>query len=522
MRAAKAKPAPGLLPRFLLTPRTALFIAGTFCIVMSSIAFSLHSIGGYAVETDFYWAYAPHAKQILAGHLIVDQFKGPGYELVLAAVGAAVRDFFRAGMIISIASAVVALYLTYKLVARLFSNESAFLVCLVAATNHIFLISSYTASTDMFFNMLAVIVLYLLLRSDELRLPEMAAAGAIAGFAYITRYNAVAFFFAAIVGLLVLNYKTVAWRKRLIAAGLFMGASLLFIAPWGLYCRAQTGSFFYNNNHLNIAYEMFGKGKMEWDEYWHSFAPKFRSYLDVLAYDPGAFCRQITTNAVEHFTSDLSLLVPLPLGIFAVAGIIALFAQRLNRQQVMFFLFSAAFYVVLLPVFYGERFSLFLVPTIALLAISFFQWKKIPTIGFERFGLKHLLLVTVLVVSAATSYQRVAQDIDSGPREILKVRDLFFRNSGNAKPGQRIVARKPHIAYYLNMEFIPFPYVDTLDDLLRECRKAGATHLYYSTVEAGMRPQFRYLLDPHLAPPELHPIVLAVFPPLVLYELKSE
>jgi hypothetical protein len=52
-------------------------------------------------------------------------------------------------------------------------------------------------------------------------------------------------------------------------SAIFLGAFLVFIAPWGINCLIQKGSFFYNRNYLNIAYEMFAKGKVGWDQYWY-------------------------------------------------------------------------------------------------------------------------------------------------------------------------------------------------------------------------------------------------------------
>ncbi len=511
-----------LLPRFILMSQMPLIFAGGYVVIMAAVAFSSHHIGDYAVETDFYWAYAPHAKQLLSGNIIVDQFKGPGYEMVLAAFSSATADLFGAGMAISLLSAGIVLFLTYKLVTKLFNPEAGFLTSLVMATNHIFLVSSYTASTDMFFNLLAVLVLYLLLSSGEFRLKNIAAAGAVAGFAYITRYNAVSFFLAGILGILFLNFGRTDWRRRLLATAVFLGSALPFIVLWGIYCRSQTGSFFYNNNYLNIAYEMFGKGKMSWDQYCYAYASQFHSYFDVLAHDPYGFLTQIAINSADHFWSDLSLLMGLPVGIFAIGGILALAIRRIDRRQMMFFVFACTFYLILLPVFYGERFSLYLIAPLALLAVSFFQWDKFPSPGFPSFGLKHLLLTGIIVVSATLSFRHVNTEIGSGPAEILQIRDVFLQNPANSRPGQRVVARKPHIAYYLNMEFIPFPYVETLDDLLAQSRSSGATHLFYSAIEAGLRPQFRYLLDPRRAPPGLRPIVQTSYPPSVLYELTKE
>lgn len=511
-----------IVPQGWLTARTPAVLAVAYLLVMVIIGFTYHKIGDYGVETDFYWAYVPNAKHILEGKLGVDPFKGPGYDLVLAAAGAVVGDFFSAGMLISLLSAAGVLFLTYRLLARLFSTDTAFLVSVALATNFVFLKSSYTAGTDMFFDVLAVAVLYLLLRRDEFRLADFVAAGIVTGFAYVTRYNGVAFYLAAVVGLLLLNYKGVGWHDRVRGVGAFIGSSLVFVVPWGLYCMKETGKFFYNHNHLNIAYEMFGKGKVGWDEYWTSVAPKFKSYLDVVAASPSSFFKQIGVNAYDHFWRDVSQLVGLPMGIFALGGILALIIQKIDRKQAMYFVYSMAFYTVLLPVFYGERFSLFLAPTIILLSICFFQWKSIPSIGFSSFRLKNLVLLGAMVFTTYSSVQQVSSDIGSGPTEILEVRDAFFRSPDNVSGGRSVVARKPQIAYYLNMKYVPFPYVNTMEDLIAELKKSGANYLFYSWIEAGMRPQFRYLLDPRNAPVGFRPIVQFPYPPAVLYELKIE
>jgi len=511
-----------LVPRWLLGEQTAALLSSAFLVIMSVVSFTYHKIGDYGVETDFYWAYVPHAKQILQGNVEIDPFKGPGYELVLALTESLTGDFFRAGLIISLVSASVVLFLTYRLLAKLFNNEAAFVVSIALATNFVFLVSSYTAATDMFFNMLAVMVLYMLLRSGQFRLWELAVAGVITGFAYITRYNGISFFIAVTLGLLLLNYKNVEWKQRLVGTALFFGAAALFVVPWGIYCLQEKGKFFYNQNHLNIAYEMFGKGKMGWDEYWHNLSGQFNSYVEVIAYAPGTFFNQIAFNAVDHFWKDISLLVGLPVGIFAFGGIVALIVQRLDRRQAAYFLFGATFYVVLLPIFYGERFSLYLAPLLMLLSVSFFQWRKVPSIGFSGFGLKHIVLLGALVISARSSIDRVAEAIDFGPTEILRVRDEFVLSHGRMSGESSIVARKPHIAYYLDMKFIPFPYVNTIEELLEESRKAGADYLFYSGIETGMRPQFRFLLDPRHAPNVFKPVVQVYNPPAVLYELSPE
>jgi hypothetical protein len=65
-----------------------------------------------------------------------------------------------------------------------------------------------------------------------------------------------------------------------------------------------------------------------------------------------------------------------------------------------------------------------------------------------------------------------------------------------------------------------FPYVNSYEELLTEMRKVKASYLYFGLMEAGMRPQFQYLLDPRNAPPELRPLTFTAYPPAVLYKVE--
>ena len=84
------------------------------------------------------------------------------------------------------------------------------------------------------------------------------------------------------------------------------------------------------------------------------------------------------------------------------------------------------------------------------------------------------------------------------------------------------MARKPHIAYYLNLDMGGFPLVETYNDLIAEARKIGASYLFYSYFEANVRPQFRFLFDVKNPPPELEPIMTLATPPAVLYRIKPQ
>ena len=70
------------------------------------------------------------------------------------------------------------------------------------------------------------------------------------------------------------------------------------------------------------------------------------------------------------------------------------------------------------------------------------------------------------------------------------------------------------------MKLEMFPYVESYDQLLAEMRRSKASYLYFSLMEAGMRQQFQYLLNPRSAPKELRPLTYTTNPPAVLYKVE--
>ena len=194
-----------LFPGIAFGPRTLFVLWAGYLVALGSAAFAFHRIGDYAVETDFYWIYAPRAKELLRGIILLDQFRGPGYEILLAGAGWLLGDMFRAGMLLSVLSAGAVLWLTYRLLERLFGAEHALIVSVALAVNHTFIIASYTAATDMVFNLLAVLIVFLILHREEYRWHDLALAGLVTGFAYVTRYNTVAFLIAVPLGVMLLD-----------------------------------------------------------------------------------------------------------------------------------------------------------------------------------------------------------------------------------------------------------------------------------------------------------------------------
>jgi hypothetical protein len=174
-------------------------------------------------------------------------------------------------------------------------------------------------------------------------------------------------------------------------------------------------------------------------------------------------------------------------------------------------------------VFYGERFSMLLLPIYITLAL---KTLTLPSFAKHRFWkVMHAGGVIAIVLLLWTSYSSMEfnrANIDSGPQEIVDIADWFHQHYGDAERGKIVLARKPHIAYYLDMKLEMFPYVNSYDELVTHLHKSNASYLYFGLMEAGMRPQFQRLLDPRSAPKELKPLTYMTNPPAVLYKVDLE
>lgn len=515
-----------------------LFFSSLFFVVMIFIAYSFHKIGDYGVETDFYQSFVPLARDFLHGILTFDSYKGPGYQVVLGITGALFPDFFSAGIFIGVVSASVFIFLTFKVVGEIFSVRAAFLTVLFVVFNPIFIQYTYSAGTDMMFAALLMLSFYFMFRNRELKYADIILAGMTGAFAYLTRYNGV-IVLGYVPVLLLINFRNLSWRERIKAASVFTAAFFITIAPWGIYCLSEKGSFFFNENYRNMAYEIFGRGRISWEKFWYGGGNEFKSFGDVIFKDPVLMIKTMVGNIYSNFSGDMGRLLGWYLGVFVIAGILFYilsddFLKRgepdENRRRKAFYSMNVFFFLILTTVFYSERFSLFLLPFYTILFLwEFFGRTKKSLVNFSgrkslsagRYinGILGIVIFVLLALSAYDTFAYNAEIINSGPREILKIRDWYNTNIPAIERGKRIAARKPQVAYYLDMKLDVIPVVDNLEELLNFLKKKGDDYLYFSWEEAGTRPELKYLLDAGPEVPGLERLYSITEPPAVLYKV---
>jgi hypothetical protein len=492
-----------------------------YAVTIFIIALIWHKIGDYNVETDFYWTYAPQAASLLNGELLIDDFKGPGYPILLALARLIVGDYFIGGIFLSaISSGIVIIYL-YKLIAKLFSADVGFLVVLITITNKIFVQYSYTASTDMVFYAVIMISLHLFWKENAVGQHSYFLSGIVSGFAYLVRYNGAVLFVIFVILFVVMNIKNRTFVQRLKHALYFIAGYSIIVAPWSLFLYMKTGDLFYQKNYLNIAFELYGKRYMNWDDWWTKESYKFTSFTGVIFHEPLTFIKISILNIYNHLLEDLVLLMDFWFGIISLLAGFTIIIFKLDKKQFGIIIYGICYFTFLLPLFYAERFTLPLLGVYSLLAIIFFSWLGVK---ISKITSKIIIVITIavfLMFSAANAINYNIVQIGTGPKEVLNISSGFYNNFPVSERGKIVIARKPQIAYCLQMKFEPFPNVSTLNELIFEIRKRGVEYLYFSSMEAKLRPQFKKIFRGDAAPSGFELVAISKNPIALLYKINQ-
>uniref|UniRef100_A0A832I550 Glycosyltransferase RgtA/B/C/D-like domain-containing protein n=1 Tax=Eiseniibacteriota bacterium TaxID=2212470 RepID=A0A832I550_UNCEI len=479
-----------------------------------AMALGPHRIGDYFTESDFYGAYAEGARLFQRGALDPSRYGvvGPGYEVVLGLVGFAIRDLFLAAELISVAATLATLALWWRILAARAGARVALAALAFMATNAFLFRYGYAATTDALALALQSAAFAALLLAGS---PRAAfAAGLLAAAAFLTRYSGV--------WLLPAGLAAIAWGGTPHAAR--RQAGLLFavgfaapVAPWVLWSLAHGGSLEFQLHH-NLAYEVFARARgLTWDEYQRDLQPQFPTLASVLTRDPQAVIARLFYNAFDHLRLDARLLLGWPVAAAAALGLVLGALDGSLRRLWPLWLSGALACLVLVPAFHSERYSLAALPFYATLAgIAFGSPRFAFALKPSGVWLKTALALVPLAFAVAASARVQARAIDQLPVEVLDAAQVLRER---ARPGDKVIARKAHIAWHGGVQALPFPFADSLGALAENARESGARWLYFSWPEAQTRPSLFALLDTAARVPGLTPRAVTRPHPAVLYEI---
>ncbi len=486
------------------TPRLAYGLIALYGLYWAYKAFTLHHLGNYAVETDFYWKYGPAAAALKQGRVLIEHFdsKGWGYPLVVAGISFLGLDLFRAGQLASLLSACAAAWCIFRLHERLLGSTLALLSVLLVIGNAAFLANTYEVGTDMLFFAVTLGSITLLLAAEAPGWKAVLVSGLLGGWAFSTRYNGLFLWPAALISIMALGRGTpgpARWRT----AALWSGGFLLAAAPWLVANWAHTGNPLTNDNYTNVGYSVYGGGN--WEKFFYGGDRKIHSFSDVVLLDPGRFAQAMGRNVAEHLKRDLTELLPILWGVLACAGLLLVALERRGRLWAAYVTFGALYFLTLAPVFYGTRFSLPMLSVYTALALAPFAWRRLDewVAGIERqFPLRIFVFLLLWIPGAVTAYAwtenpQNTEGLRAGPYETLEAAEYLKSHAR----GEALLARKPHVAFVAGMRFVPIPQVDSPGALHEIAIRTGARFLMVSGAELALRAALRPFAEPNASIP---------------------
>ena len=504
-----------------LSPRTARIfqrlaygVAALYGVALLAMVFGPHKIGDVFAETDFYGGYAEGARLLLRGHIDPARYGvvGPGYEVALALLGVVIPNLFVAAELLSAAAMIAGLLLWVRILTRRVDARLGLVAALFMATNATFFRYGYSVTNDALAFLLQAAALSFLLLGSSTR--SAAIAGALAALAFLTRYNAVALLPAGLIALLAGGTLHTDRRR---AALLFTASFVVVVAPMVIFSLSHGQRFAFQFHH-NIAYDVFARSKgVTWDDYQKLLQPQFKSLSDVIARDPGAVLRREIFNVWDHLRLDARNLLGVPVAICALLGLVLAALDGTLRRIWPVALAGAIFFLTLVPVFYSERYSIPLLPFYALLAAAPFVSPRLSpgVLGAGSWAVT-VIAAAPLAMAVQSTAKQTRYNMTQLPVEALECSSILREL---AKPGDRIICRKPHIAFHGGVGPVAFPFAADLAGLAATAREQHARWLYFSWPEAEMRPVFWYLLDTTAVVPGLT-IRHATAPrPAVLFEI---
>ncbi|MFN0088053.1 MAG: glycosyltransferase family 39 protein [Blastocatellia bacterium] len=494
-------------------------------LVLASLA-RQHPFGTFATETDFYHYYAPDAERLAAGAFPQNTYQGPGYPAALALAAKLTGrsgDLFTVGKWLSVACAVAVGGLIFTLFARIFGARVGAGAQIIAVSSGELPQFSIQAGTDLFFLLLVLIVLALFLGQRWPAHWRIAAAGALTGAAYLTRYNGLFLLAACMFGILFLDLFERSPRRRMIACASFLAFFLLAASPW-LYANwRHHGSPLYNTNYLNMATEFYPElvgGKVNQDAT-RALDPRFDSFGDVLRYDPKRMLAQYPLNLWESLRlSARENLVAQFVAWMGWLGALMVLWERQSKPTLLL-LVAGGLYLLLMGLNHWEtRYYFFITALYAGLAVhAATRWLALArargwlrSLGFD--AVPAAIVALMLLMTLSQSRKLVREFLDSHPWEILAARDYLDRENAH---GVRIVARKPHLPYLTRNKWVFIPQVETIEELRVWLADHPADYLAIGKRELKEREGLAPLGDPTQAPEWLRVAWVHKNPGFVLY-----
>ena len=471
-------------------------------IIVLLILSHFHEIAGYPMETDFYGAYAYRAKALLDGSPIKWEDHGPGYFIALAIFCLLIGKMFTAGKLISIISAGLFIYFSYKTLSTLFDSKLSFFSIIILLI--LIFPFSILVSTDIFFAFLFSLSLFLIFRKNKITNSNLFWGAIIAGFAYMTRLNAIVLPMSVCFFIIFINPEKWNLNQKLKGISIFCFTLLLTASPWLIYNTLYRGSPFAAETYKTIGPSVISSetadGDFSWTEEKVMISQKYNSLLSFLIANLKSFFLYFLKNIPRHLRGLLHDLIHFPAYLFVAPGTIFLLSN-IKKRQLSFLIFSFFGYLIYCTMRYSFDFFFYILPIFCFTIVYFLFNNEIST--NKKFMAKFSLInkiafIITITFLLKTSITSIKTKITTEPIELLEVAEVLKKE---CKESDVLIARKPHLGYFTNMKVVVIPNVNTIDELLSYADSTNASYLLYSSLEAETRSKLKILQTPEKLPP---------------------
>ncbi len=482
-----------------------------------------HEVGAYGVETDFYGLYARDAQRVLHGQMVKERDHGPGYASLVALASLATGDVFTAGKLCSWVSALGVLLFSYLTFRRLTDSRVAFWASLFSGL--VLVRYSFVVNIDIVFACFALAAIWLFYKYlDEKRRLWLALAGLVSGLAVMIRYNGLLVPGGVVVGLLALEWGRYRLGVRLKRLAFYLVFFLIPVLPWETYLFVAEKSPSSPGLNLALAWEYYGPGgRFDGDERMAAVEQevqfKYSSFREYILAEPIDFTRHYARNLLAYAEDLLGTFFPFPASHLILAGFLV-YLVIADGALLSLSVFPLLAYLGASLVHFYSRYYLVMVPFLALyLAILFFggKWETYKGKMVPAKLAVILVLVWALAATWRISYIRSQDLIINEPKHLLGLAEDLRQV---ASPGEKLLSRKPHLAFLSGLEHSYFPPANTVEEVIDFARRNGAVYVLYGEVEKNYRPQLSIMQYPDSVKALLVPVAVDSTNGEIVYKLR--
>jgi hypothetical protein len=470
-----------------------------FTVILAILSFTFRKTEDFSLGADFFLAYVPRAQQIVNGQgFPLEEYRGPLYSFFLALPVLSVYphifvDYFHAGMLISILSTVISLILAFHIFRLLLPGRKAIFALAIYSIVPIFILSSYSAGSDMLFNVFCLAFIYIYLRwYKRISWKVLLGLGVLAALAFLTRYIGVILIGGFVIDQFFKHFKKN--RRQLLFNSLAIGISfLLTISPYLYLNWIRKGVLLWNKSYLTTVYEVVYSDKISLFEFFYSNASnEYTSIIDLIVRQPISLITRVIQNIWEHNLTDFTVGFGPLIIILALGGGYVLIKNRQVDPRLRFIIIlSFIYFTSLLITWHVPRYSLFMAVLYCLLAtVGFAELAKFIVSKFQLAAVKVISGISIILVILITSLNYNSKIFTHGPNFIVPAGLAFEKyepRMWDAKRYYRVATRLPHSVYYFNIDnteydqYFAYPPVKTYTELMEFLRQNEIDYLLIST-----------------------------------------